>query len=144
MKGQHLNKLEETTTRSAQKKASLQTYDFLTSMEHKRWHFGECSSSLLSMQLQRMESEAFKHQKGYKRTIKSTLLYSMKERKKVICVWNDKRMSKWWQEWKFWVNYFFNIQYVSSDKPRRDDRAAIITVLYTDSCRKHPNVYLNS
>ncbi len=29
-------------------------------------------------------------------------------RKKLIKVWNDMRVSKWWQNFHFWVNYPFN------------------------------------
>ncbi len=35
----------------------------------------------------------------------SSFVFSI--RKKLIPVWNDMRMNKWWQHFHFWVNYFF-------------------------------------
>ncbi len=43
--------------------------------------------------------------------------------KKFIQVWNYLRVSKWWQNFHFWVNYPFKFKQLSKNQWTRSDRA---------------------
>ncbi len=60
-------------------------------------------------------TETYHSVKLFKHSSKYLLLYSIKERKKVKPIWNSMRVSKWWQNFHFWVNYPFKLTRTTSE-----------------------------
>ncbi len=58
-------------------------------------------------------------------------------RKKLIQVWNDMRVSKWWQHFHFWVNYSFKYCKNNNKKILQNTCSTLVDFLLPYLCSNH-------
>ncbi len=81
-------------------------HEFLSYAEHKRWYFEEANScwSPLTSNGSHLGPTTVLLPAFFKI---SSFMFNI--RKKSVQDWNDMRVSKWWQNVHFWVNYPFKV-----------------------------------
>ncbi len=95
-------------------------YECVCSAEHKGRYSEECGkqsssgaplTSIVYIFFLTMEVNGAPKQPDYKLSSKYLPLCSAEKKIKIIQVWNYLRLSKWWRNFHFWVNYLFKFKH---------------------------------